>query len=267
MIHEILPPDVVSVTDVELGLDESAVVAAMYPVEAEQISNAVASRRADFAWARACAREAMTRLGSPVGPIVRGGKGMPVWPPGVVGTLTHTDGLRAAALGSAGRVRSMGVDVEPHEPLAAGVLDAVSLPEEAAWVRAVGVELPSVHWDKLLFTAKEATYKAWFPLTRRWLGFADAHVTLVPEPPRGGAQAGADDRAYGRDSADNKHDNNDDDSHTVFAGALRSRILVDPRAVDGGPDLVEFHGRWVIRDGYVASAIVLRPAGLDSVDP
>lgn len=268
MIREILPPDVVSVTDAELGLDESAVVAAMYPVEAEQISNAVASRRADFAWARACAREAMTRLGAPVGPIVRGGKGMPVWPPGVVGTLTHTDGLRAAALGSAGRVRSLGVDVEPHEPLAAGVLDAVSLPEEAAWVRAVGVELPSVHWDTLLFTAKEATYKAWFPLTRRWLGFADAHVTLAPDPPRGGAHAGANDRADDRDSADNKHDNDDDNSsHTVFAGALRSRILVDPRAVDGGPDLVEFHGRWVVRDGYVASAIVLRPAGLDSVGP
>ena len=243
MIHAILPPEVVAVTDAELGLDEAAVLASLYPVEAEQIAGAVAGRRADFAWARACAREAMTRLGVPSGPIVRGGRGMPVWPPGLVGTLTHTDGLRAAALAPADRVRSVGLDVEPHEALAAGVLEAVSLPEEAAWVRAISAEMGSVHWDKLLFTAKEATYKAWFPLTRRWLGFEDAHITLVP---------------------DRDDDKGDDD--TVVTGVLRSRILVDPSAADGGPDLVEFVGRWVVRDGFVASAIVLRPAGVDTVE-
>lgn len=246
MIHEILPPEVVAVTDAELGLDEAAVLAALHPVEAEQIAGSVAGRRADFAWARACAREAMGRLGVPAGPIVRGGRGMPVWPPGVVGTLTHTDGLRAAALAPADRVRSVGLDVEPHGPLADGVLEAVSLPEEAAWVRAVGAEIGSVHWDKLLFTAKEATYKAWFPLTRRWLGFADAHITLVPDPP---------------------DDDDDDNTGSVITGSLRSEILVDPHAVDGGPDLLEFDGRWVVRGGYVASAIVLRRPGLDSVEP
>lgn len=257
MIHEILPPEVVAVTDAELGLDEAAVLAALHPVEAEQIAGAVAGRRADFAWARACAREAMDRLGVPTGPIVRGGRGMPVWPPGVVGTLTHTDGLRAAALAPAGLVRSVGLDVEPHEPLAAGVLEAVSLPEEAAWVRAVGAEIGSVHWDKLLFTAKEATYKAWFPLTRRWLGFADAHITLVPDPPRG--RGGSVDEGRGAGVVD------DDNDAPVITGSLRSRILVDPHAVDGGPDLLEFDGRWVVRGGYVASSIVLRRPGLDSV--
>lgn len=240
MIRDVLPADVVTVTDAELGMDDAAVLAALYPVEAEQIAGAVERRRIEFASARACAREAMTRLGVPVTPVVRGGKGMPVWPSGVVGTLTHTEGLRAAALAPAGRVRSIGLDVEVHGSLGAGVLEAVSLPEEAAWVRAAATDMPSVHWDRLLFTAKEATYKTWFPLTRRWLGFADARITLVP-------------------------DRIDDDD--VVTGSLRSQILVDPHAVDGGPDLVEFHGRWVVRDGYVASAIVLRPVGVDSVSP
>lgn len=252
MIHGILPPEVVGVTDGELGLDEAAVVAALYPVEAEQIAGAVAGRRSDFAWARACAREAMTRLGVPPGPIVRGGRGMPVWPPGVVGTLTHTDGLRAAVLAREETVRSIGLDVEPHKPLADGVLEVVSRPEEAEWVRAAGVGMGEVHWDTVLFTAKEATYKAWFPLTRRWLGFADARITLVPDPP-GRRGAGPDER--------------DDDDDTVATGSLRSRILVDPHAVDGGPDLVEFSGRWVVRGGYAASSIVLGRAGLDSVEP
>lgn len=261
MIHAILPPEVVAVTDAELGLDEAAVLASLYPVEAEQIAGAVAGRRADFAWARACAREAMTRLGVPSGPIVRGGRGMPVWPPGLVGTLTHTDGLRAAALAPADRVRSVGLDVEPHEALAAGVLEAVSLPEEAAWVRAISAEMGSVHWDKLLFTAKEATYKAWFPLTRRWLGFEDAHITLVPDLRRGAGRAGTRQDDHGRHRDDN------DDATTVITGSLRSRILVDPHAVDGGPDLLVFDGRWVVRDGYVASSIVLGRPGVDSVGP
>ena len=239
MIGDLFPPDVVAVTDAELGLDDASLVASLYPVEIEQIGAAVERRRVDFAGARACAREAMTRLGVPAGPVLRGGRGMPVWPPGVVGTLTHTHGLRAAALASAGRVRSIGLDVEQHEPLSAGVLEAVSLPEEAEWVRAAHAEVESIAWDTLLFTAKEATYKAWFPLTRRWLGFDDAHITLVPD-------------SY-------------DDG--VALGTVRSRILVDAHAVDGGPDLVEFWGRWAVWDGYVASAIVLRPAGADSVGP
>src|ERR687895_622101 len=37
---------------------------------------------------------------------------------------------------------------------------------------------PGLHWDRILFCAKEAVYKAWFPLTRRWLEFADVAVSL-----------------------------------------------------------------------------------------
>lgn len=239
MIREVLPDDVVAVTFDEVPLSEQGALAALHPAEAEQIASAVESRRIEFAAARACAREAMARLGVPAGPVVRGGRGMPVWPPGVVGTLTHTEGLRAAALAPAGSVRSLGLDAEPHGALPAGVLRAVSLPEEAAWVRTAARERPGVHWDRVLFTAKEATYKAWFPLTRRWLGFEDARITLVPTRVSGGSAE----------------------------GELRSRILVDPHAVDGGPDLVELRGRWAVRDGYVVSAIVLRPAAADSVDP
>ena len=53
----------------------------------------------------------------------------------------------------------------------------------------------------------------------------------------------------------------------MVRGTLVSRILVDAQTVDGGPDATEFHGRWAVRGGHVASAIVLRPAGVDSVGP
>ena len=94
---------------------------------------------------------------------------------GVVGSLTHCQGYRGAAVGLAASVRSVGIDAEPHGVLPDGVLNAISLPIERYEIGA----LPGgLHWDRILFCAKEATYKAWFPLTERWLGFEDAHITF-----------------------------------------------------------------------------------------
>ncbi len=108
-------------------------------------------------------------------PILKGEKGEPCWPDGVVGSLTHCAGYRGAVVGRDGAVRSVGVDAEPHDVLPDGVLDAISLPAERADLTALPTGL---HWDRILFCAKEATYKAWFPLTKRWLGFEDAHITF-----------------------------------------------------------------------------------------
>jgi 4'-phosphopantetheinyl transferase EntD len=103
-----------------------------------------------------------------------------------------------------------------------GVLDAISLPEERTAIHA----LPgALHWDRILFCAKEATYKAWYPVTHRWLGFEDAHITFDV-----------------------------DDSGT--AGGFVSRILIDPAALSG-PPLETLSGRWLVRDGLALTAIVL----------
>jgi len=105
-----------------------------------------------------------------------------------------------------------------------GVLDAISLPEERS-------EIPrklsaGLHWDRILFCAKEATYKAWFPLTRRWLGFEDAHITFEADGP-GSA-----------------------------VGSFVSRILIDGEALSG-PPLTALRGRWLVDRGLVLTAIVL----------
>ena len=82
-----------------------------------------------------------------------------------------------------------------------------------------------LHWDRILFCAKEATYKAWFPLTKRWLGFEDAHITFAV------------------------------DGHGS-AGGFVSRILIDPAALSG-PPLTALRGRWSVERGLVLTAIVL----------
>jgi 4'-phosphopantetheinyl transferase EntD len=192
------------------------------PEEEPLIARSVAKRRNEFVTVRYCARLALADLGVPPAPILKGDKGEPCWPDGVVGSLTHCEGFRGAVVARREQVRSLGIDAEPHDVLPKGVLDAISLPVE----RTELAVLPGgLHWDRILFCAKEATYKAWFPLTHRWLGFEDAHVTF-------------------------------DVDGTGEAGTFSSRILIDPSAEAGAP-LTRLNGRWSVAHGLALTAIVL----------
>jgi 4'-phosphopantetheinyl transferase EntD len=155
--------------------------AVLLPAEEAVISRAVASRRREFTTVRHCARQALARLGLPASPLLPGERGAPQWPAGVVGSMTHCTGYRAAAVAPATALCTLGIDAEPHEPLPAGVLPVISLAPERAGIEALAAGHPGVHWDRLLFCAKESVYKAWFPVTRRWLGFGDAEISLRPD--------------------------------------------------------------------------------------
>ncbi|WP_029112502.1 4'-phosphopantetheinyl transferase [Mycobacterium sp. URHB0044] len=192
------------------------------PEEEPLIARSVAKRRNEFVTVRYCARQALGELGLPPVPILKGDKGEPCWPDGVVGSLTHCEGFRGAVVGRRAEVRTIGIDAEPHDVLPKGVLPAISLPAERAELAGLPA---SLHWDRILFCAKEATYKAWFPLTHRWLGFEDAHITFT---------------------VDGSSD----------AGTFTSAILIDP-AAESGPPLTSLTGRWSVRDGLALTAIVL----------
>ncbi|WP_099022686.1 4'-phosphopantetheinyl transferase PptT [Mycolicibacterium palauense] len=192
------------------------------PEEEPLIARSVPKRRNEFITARHCARLALADLGLPAAPILKGEKGEPCWPPGVVGSLTHCEGYRGAVVGHSSTVRSVGIDAEPHDVLPRGVLDAVSLPAERGALPGLR---PGLHWDRILFCAKEATYKAWFPLTHRWLGFEDAHITF-------------------------------DTDASGTSGGFTSAILIDP-AAESGPPLTTLRGRWSVDSGLVLTAIVL----------
>ncbi|MFI5897931.1 4'-phosphopantetheinyl transferase [Actinoplanes sp. NPDC051513] len=169
MIGALLPP---GVAWAERFADD--VPEALFPQEQQAIAQAVPKRRREFATGRWCARRALHRLGLPSVPILPGERGAPGWPPGVVGSITHCPGYRGAVVARAGAFLTVGVDAEVDEPLPDGVLEAVSLPAERSQLDRPGP--PS--WDRLLFSAKESIYKAWFPVARRWLDFTEAQVTL-----------------------------------------------------------------------------------------
>lgn len=77
--------------------------------------------------------------------------------------MTHCDGYGAAALVRLTDLASLGIDAEPDGPLPDGVLESIALPAEVALLRRLGGARPGVHWDRLLFSAKESVYKAWYP--------------------------------------------------------------------------------------------------------
>ena len=199
--------------------------AELYPGEAAVIAHAVEGRRREFASGRACARTALAQLGVPGAAILPGARGAPQWPAGVVGSITHCAGYRACALAFGRDVVAIGVDAEPNRSLREGVLRAVADEAEEARVRALRAEIPAVCWDRLLFSAKESVYKAWFPLTGRRLRFRDALVDFDP-----------------------------------VRRAFSARLLVDGPVVNGAA-LTGLDGRWVVGDGLLATAIVVPRRG------
>ncbi|WP_405983455.1 4'-phosphopantetheinyl transferase [Streptomyces sp. NBC_00872] len=176
MIEEILPPGVRS----SEAFDDLA-PAPLFPEEAALMAGRRARRRAQFATARACARHSLAELGLAPAPLLPGAGGAPRWPAGVVGSITHCDGYRAAVVARAAEVAALGIDAEPAEPLPRGVLGLVASAGERAALERLADERPGLCWDRLLFSAKEAVYKAWYPSVERWLGFADATVRISPE--------------------------------------------------------------------------------------
>lgn len=220
LLAGVLPGELDALAAAELYSDPREL--APLPEEEPLIAKSVPKRRNEFVTVRYCARQALVELGADPVPILKGEKGEPCWPDGYVGSLTHCEGFRGAVVGRRGEVRSVGIDAEPHDVLPQGVLDAISLPAERGELQALG---DGVHWDRVLFCAKEATYKAWFPLTRRWLGFEDAHITF-------------------------------DADSSGQAGTFTSTILIDPEALSG-PPLTSLTGRWAVRNGIALTGIVL----------
>ncbi|MFF4534559.1 4'-phosphopantetheinyl transferase [Streptomyces aureus] len=226
MMEELLPESVVAV---ESHGDDGTGDASLYPEELAVLSRAVGKRRREFASVRVCARRAMDKLGVAPGPVLPGERGAPRWPAGVIGSMTHCEGYAAAALARAGELASLGIDAEPHLTLPDDVLEAVALPGESARLELLGARMPAVHWDRLLFSAKESVYKAWFPLTRKWLDFSEADIDITLDPvPSGGAPT----------------------------GGLHARLLVPGPVVDG-VTVQSFTGRWTVRHELLATAITV----------
>jgi 4'-phosphopantetheinyl transferase EntD len=211
----------------------------LFPEEERVIANAVASRRRDYTTVRSCARACLERLGYPSVPILPGVGGAPSWPAGIRGSMTHCIGYAAAAVGLAAGISTIGIDAEPDAPLPDGVLGLVATPVEQdrlAVTRPEPVdgrastssarmmtqrESDDPNWDRLLFSAKESVYKAWFPLVGEWLDPQEAEILFHPH------------------------------ERTFTALLCRGGLIINGRPVR------QIHGRWTRKQGILATAVVV----------
>jgi 4'-phosphopantetheinyl transferase EntD len=191
--------------------------ATMLAGEAACVAGANAGRRREFATVRSCARDALRRIGVTGVPILPDPDRVPRWPAGVIGSMTHCEGYRAAAVARSDGLGGIGIDAEPHGPLPAEAHELLLRPEERAALRTLAEAEPALHWERIAFCTKEAVFKAWFPLTRRRLDFEDVSITVDPD------------------------------------GTFAARLLVRGLRV-GDHELEALSGRWVVDHGLVVAA-------------
>ncbi|HLY80557.1 MAG TPA: 4'-phosphopantetheinyl transferase superfamily protein [Caulobacteraceae bacterium] len=157
-----------------------------FAAEDAAVAKAAPKRRREFAAGRACARQALSRLGLAPQAIPVGPGGAPIWPDGVVGSISHCEGFCCAVATRSGDVSGVGVDAEAAEALTPRLRDFVCGPAEIAAFASLP-DGPALDWGKLAFSAKEAFYKAYHPKLGAFLAFHDVQVAFVLEAPDRGA--------------------------------------------------------------------------------
>jgi 4'-phosphopantetheinyl transferase EntD len=150
---------------------------ALYPEEWAYIAGAVPKRRAEFTTARVLARQLLRGMGIPARSLVPAKDRAPIWPPGIVGSIAHTNDHCVVVLARAPDALALGVDVETVRALEPGAWDVVLTPRERAWL----ANQPADAREALaivFFGAKEAYYKCQYPLTGTFLEFHDVELEL-----------------------------------------------------------------------------------------
>lgn len=127
-------------------------------------------RQREFEAGRNLAAEALASLGSAETMVGVGVRGMPIWPAGYTGSISHTRYLCAVAVGPRGRVRSLGIDIERMADVDPALAPLILRDDEDP-------QAAPLAW---YFSAKEAVFKCQYPVTREDAEFTDARIVWGP---------------------------------------------------------------------------------------
>ncbi|MDW6023717.1 4'-phosphopantetheinyl transferase superfamily protein [Mesorhizobium sp. BAC0120] len=146
---------------------------ALLPEEAPAFDRSIVAVRRASGAARLVARNLLRCLGYPEWPIKRTSAGAPIWPEGIRGSLAHDSDYAVAAICREQHFRALGIDVEPAELLPRELAELVATPREREHLDADGFR------GRMLFVAKEAVYKAVYPLDRIFLDHHDIEIDFA----------------------------------------------------------------------------------------
>jgi len=150
----------------------------LFPVELPLLEGRTARRRDEFSSGRYCARRAMVARGMPAGPVVSNTDRSPAWPSGTRGSLTHSQQLVGAAV--SGSLEGLGIDLEHFGRLSRRAAERILTEVESRKLDVAG-EDDFLRQATIVFSAKEAVYKAIYPIARLYVGYREVRITLKPE--------------------------------------------------------------------------------------
>jgi len=153
----------------------------LHQAEETCVRAALPKRRREFAAGRACARGALRQLGVRDFPLVPGAGRAPVWPHGIVGSITHCANYVAAVVAKTERLSGVGIDAEPGQLLARDLVPLVCTADEISQLDQLP---PDVAWTTLMFSAKESFFKCYYPQAGCLLDFLDVEIDLQPAAAR-----------------------------------------------------------------------------------
>ncbi len=170
LIEALFPPGVAAA---ELRLPGDASL--LDPAEAVFVARAIPKRVGEFTAGRLCARSALARFGIERFALRAGVDRQPIWPEGIVGSITHTAGFCAAVAGPRAEFAALGLDTERAASVEPKLWRSILIAAEIDWIES----LPSATQASaatLVFSAKEAFYKCQYPCTGERLSFHDVEV-------------------------------------------------------------------------------------------
>jgi 4'-phosphopantetheinyl transferase EntD len=154
--------------------------ALLHAEELQRIERAVDKRRREFAAGRLLAHGLLEAVGAPRSPLLPDANRVPAWPTGVVGSITHCPNLCAVAIAPASQWSAIGLDVETAAPMDEALLPMILRDAERARIAALPDAIRPFG-GILVFSIKEAVYKAIYPQCRVFLDFQQVELAFEGE--------------------------------------------------------------------------------------
>ena len=148
-------------------------VAGLMTEELPGTDKMVEKRLLEFTHGRNCARVVLNMCGLGDVAVPRGNSREPVWPRGIVGSISHTGSLAAAVAAKSDDLAGIGLDIESAAPLSDDIVEMICRQDE-------NVGSDGVH-AKLLFSIKESIYKCIYPTVGAYVDFKEVKVSLEAE--------------------------------------------------------------------------------------
>ena len=147
----------------------------------EQLKGASSQRRQEFVAGRYCVFNAARAIGLELETLPISAERGPVWPAGVIGSISHSKKLAIGCIGEVGQFRSIGIDTEEvfSNQTIKDIMEAIALDSEIAFItKEIPTRAKALAFT-IVFSAKEALFKAIHPLCKQFIDFQEVKMTSL----------------------------------------------------------------------------------------